>query len=494
MANIHPLVICGGNGTRLWPMSRTDSPKQFQRIGDGASATFFQAAVERHRGAGFEQPVIVSSVRQRNTVAAQLAAINCAADLIYEPMGRNTGPAVLAAALTLHARNPEALVLVVPADHVIEGDINTTILSMRGAAAAGHIITFGIKPRYAETGFGYIVDGGANPDFPGLHHVSRFVEKPPQRKARLLVESDVAYWASGISLFAAATIIQEYRRFDPDSFIAVQQALAHAAINARGTLLNPDHFRHAASKPTEQVVFEKTRRIALAPLDVQWSDVGSWSAMYGISKPNNDGNVLQGDVIAVETRNSMVRSDTRLVSVVGMSDVIIIDTPDALLVTRVGHCQNVKKVAEHLKAAKRHEAEAHNALSAEWGSLSTLVDRNALNLSTLALKPGAEIEIDPVRQRELTVIIGMIRIATPQGQIALSEGERALLDPKRISRLCNPTDEVVELLIMTHSGDVALSESITPVHAGAAPVPGGARAITPTRSLADDPVSHARPA
>jgi len=485
-------VICGGNGTRLWPMSRTDSPKQFQRVGDDGSPTFFQAAVARHRGEGFETPVIVSAVRHRNTVAAQLAAMACPARLIFEPMGRNTGPAVLAAALTLWADDPGALMLVVPADHVIEGDINTTILSMRDAAVAGHIITFGIKPRYAETGFGYIVDGGANPAFPGLHKVSRFVEKPPLRKARLLVESQHAYWASGISMFSAATLIEEYKTFDPDSFVAVQQALAHGASGARGLLLNPDHFRHAANQPTEQVVFEKTRRIALAPLDVAWSDVGSWSAMYGISKPNHDGNVLQGDVIAVETRNSMVRSDTRLVSVVGMSDVIIIDTPDALLVTRVGHCQNVKKVAEHLKAAKRQEAVAHNGSTDSWGSYKTLVDRNGLNLSTLICNAGASLDIDPVRQREVTVISGVLQIGTGDAQIVLSEGERALLDNRQVSRLSNRSDEPAELLVMTQSADMALADCISPVPAGIAPAP--LRPGSPARSLSDDPVPHARPA
>ncbi|WP_108483581.1 mannose-1-phosphate guanylyltransferase [Oceaniglobus ichthyenteri] len=492
MTNIHPLIICGGNGTRLWPMSRTQSPKQFQRIGDENSHTFFQSAVERHCGEGFEPPVIVSSVRHRNTVTSQLREIDSPAQFIYEPMGRNTGPAVLAAALHLYAQNPKALMLVIPADHVIEGDINTTILAMRDAAEAGYVVTFGIKPRYAETGFGYITDGGPIAGFDGLHSVHRFVEKPPLRKAKLLVESEIAYWASGISMFAAATIIEEYQKFDPDSFIAVQQALAHATSNARGTLLNPDHFRHAADLPTEQVVFEKTKKIALAPLHVDWSDVGSWSAMYGISKPNHDGNVLQGDVIAVETKNSMVRSDTRLVSVVGMSDVIIIDTPDALLVTKVGHCQNVKKVANHLKAAHRQEAEKHNGSTAEWGNYKTLVDKNGLNMSSVMFKAGAVLDIDPATLREITVVAGTLMISNGKTQTILTEGERALLDSKVISRLSNRTDEPVEMLIMTQSGDLGLIDSLAVVPAGAAPEP--QRPDAPARTLAHETVHNVRPA
>jgi mannose-1-phosphate guanylyltransferase/mannose-6-phosphate isomerase len=481
MTAIHPLVICGGNGTRLWPMSRTQSPKQFQRIGDENSLTFFQMAVERHSGEGFAQPVIVSSVGQRNTVAGQMAQIGRDAQYIYEPMGRNSGPAVLGAALTLYAQNPEALMLVVPADHVIQGDLNTTILAMRQAAEAGYIVTFGIKPRYAETGFGYITDGGPIEGIPGLHRVERFVEKPPVRKARLLVESAIAYWASGISMFAARTIIEEYQRFDPDSFVAVQQALATAQQDPRGLILNPDCFRHAANLPTEQVVFEKTRKIALAPLHVDWSDVGSWSAMYSISKPDPKGNVLQGDVIAVETSNTMVRSDTRLVSVVGLSDIIIIDTPDALLVTKVGHCQNVKKVAEHLKAAKRAEAEKHNGSQNEWGAFQQVIDKNGVNLSSLTLRPGAAIDIEAAPAREVVLVAGALQIENAHVQSTLVAGERALLDPASASRLINRGEAPVEMMVMTLANGPALAEAIVAVPAAEARV--SAKPVVAARGL-----------
>ena len=362
MASIYPLIICGGNGTRLWPVSRTQSPKQFQKVGEETSLTFFQSAVERHRGPGYERPCIVSAQRHAETVAAQLAEIDCQADILLEPVGRNTGPAVLAAALSLYARNPDALMVVIPADHVIDGNLTNTIMAMAAPASAGFIITFGIKPRYAETGFGYITDGGPVIEYPGLRHVERFIEKPPSRKARLLVESEIAYWASGLSMFAARTIIEEYQKFDATSAAFVRLAVENGKPGPHGFELDPLNFGAAAASPTEVTVFEKTGRIALAPLDVDWSDVGSWTAMYGISKSNAQGNVLQGDVIAVETTNSMVRSTSRLVTVVGMKDVIVIDTPDALLVTRVGHCQDVKKVAEYLKVGNRIEAEKHQPL------------------------------------------------------------------------------------------------------------------------------------
>ncbi|RVT85742.1 hypothetical protein DXV76_08315 [Rhodobacteraceae bacterium CCMM004] len=462
MPKIHPLIICGGNGTRLWPVSRTESPKQFQRIGDATSPTFFQSAIERHQGADFEIPVIVASERHARTVETQLAQIGSDAQIIHEPMGRNTGPAVLAAAMRLYQHDPEALMLVIPADHVIEGDLNSTIVAMKQAAQDGHIITFGIKPRYPETGFGYITDGGAVDGYPGLRKVERFVEKPPARKARFLVESDIAYWASGISMFSAATIIEEYKRFDMRSYVAVENAVLNAAPAPRGVVLSAEHFRQAAAEPTEQVVFEKTRRIALAPLDVMWNDVGSWSAMYGIQAPNAEGNVLQGDIVTVDTHNSLVRSEGRLVTLVGMSDVIVVDTPDALLVTKVGHCQNVKKVAEHLKAAQRVEVESHQKAEREWGHLRQVIDEDAFTLSTLTIKPGAVVSMEADELREAIVVTGSLSACEGPHMRALGPGGRMVLDGAKGGRLVNDADETAEVVLMSVQPAVP-ADNVVPV-------------------------------
>ena len=454
MTRVYPLIICGGNGTRLWPISRTQSPKQFQKVGEADSLTFFQAAVERHRGQGYEQPVIVSAIRHRDTIASQLAEMNVTADVIHEPMGRNTGPAVLAAAFSLIARDPDALMVVVPADHVIDGDLNSTIMAMRAPAAAGRIITFGIKPRYAETGFGYITDGGPSIDFPGLRMVDRFVEKPPTRKARLLVESHSAYWASGLSMFAASTIIEEYRKFDPATVAFVEQAVAQGHVADDGLELQPDLFGKATSGPTESIVFEKTTRIALAPLDVERSDVGSWTAMYGISKSDTQGNVLQGDVIAVETTNSMVRSTSRLVTVVGLKDVIVIDTPDALLVTRVGHCQSVKKVAEFLKGGNRIEAEKHAAgqpvaTTSAAKAAGSLFRSSAFDISTTRIAAGQSIELDLAGHREVLVAKGELVLSTSQSFLLLQEGQRADVETLTLAILYNASQTEAEVVLLT---------------------------------------------
>ncbi len=450
MTKIYPLIICGGNGTRLWPVSRTQSPKQFQKVGDESSLSFFQSAVERHRGPDYAAPVIVSAMRHRETVAEQLAAINCSAQVIHEPMGRNTGPAVLAAAIALHAKDPDALMVVVPADHVIQGDLTTTITAMTAAASAGRIITFGIKPRYAETGFGYITDGGPMIEFPGLRTVERFVEKPPSRKARLLVESDIAYWASGLSMFAARTIISEYQKFDAPTVAAVARAVANGRVVADGLELDAEHFAAAISGPTESIVFEKTEAISLAPLNVQWSDVGSWTAMYGISPPNVQGNVLQGDVIAVETTNSMIRSTSRLVTVVGMKDVIVIDTPDALLVTRVGHCQDVKKVAEHLKGGNRPEAERHVPITPKAaGTMTPLFQSDGLELVSARIAPGGTLELPAGVTRELMVGRGDVMVHADGAHLALQGGARLQLAADRAAVVINTGLTEAEVLLLT---------------------------------------------
>jgi mannose-1-phosphate guanylyltransferase / mannose-6-phosphate isomerase len=453
MTTIYPLIICGGNGTRLWPVSRTQSPKQFQKVGDENSLSFFQSAVERHRGPHYANPVIVSAMRHREMVKEQLSGINCQATIIHEPMGRNTGPAVLAAAITLYSRDVNAVMVVIPADHVIQGDLTTTIMAMAEPALAGRIVTFGIKPRYAETGFGYITDGGPVIEHPGLRKVERFVEKPPTRKARLLVESDIAYWASGLSMFAARTIIEEYQRFDPETVAHVTQAVANGVMAADGLELDAEHFGLAKSGPTESIVFEKTDRISLAPLNVDWSDVGSWTAMYGISKANPQGNVLQGDVIAVETTNSMVRSTSRLVTVVGMKDVIVIDTPDALLVTRVGHCQDVKKVAEHLKGGNRPEAERHvplpKAEGRSSGTTTALFQSEGFGLVSAHIAPGGSLNLAAGTAREVMVGRGDLMITSDMAPVSISEGARMTLDADRAVVVINMGLVEAEVLVLT---------------------------------------------
>lgn len=394
MNKIHPLILCGGMGSRLWPMSRQHQPKQFQPINGAGSLTYFQTTVQRHRGPLYEDPIVVTNLRHADLASQQLADIQSTGLVIAEPLGRNTGPAVLAAALALLPRDPAALILVLPADHIILGDLNTTIAAMRGAANAGRIVTFGITPGYAETGFGYIIDGGADTGHPGLRDVARFVEKPAFDLAQDLIAAGTAYWASGISLFRADVICAEFQHFDPATFAAVSHALRLSKPRSNGMLLDKTSFAQATDVPTERAVFERSAAISMAPIAVKWDDVGAWAAVYDVNLKTAEGNVTSGDVMAVDTTNSLIRSDGRLVVVVGMQDVIVVDTKDALLVTDRAHAQQVKQVVETLKADGRAEVVSHLYHTRPWGGTEALLQDAGYKLEMLTLRPGSTMQIN----------------------------------------------------------------------------------------------------
>ncbi len=394
MNAIYPLILCGGMGSRLWPMSRIDQPKQFQPVNGQGSLTYFQTTVQRHRGELFQNPIIVTNCAQSDLVRQQLLEIQADGMIIGEPVGRNTGPAVLAAAIAVLQHDPEAILLVLPSDHMITGDINRCIGRMQAAAADGKIITFGITPAYAEVGYGYIMDGGKVDTYDGLHSVARFIEKPPLDIAQRLIDSGNAYWASGISMFRADVICAEFLRLDPRTYAAVADAVAGAGVTPRGLTLNETAFRDARDEPTERSVFENSDAIALAPLDVKWDDVGAWASVYDVNTKSDDGNVTNGDVMALDTTNSLIRSDGRLVVVIGMNDVIVVDTKDALLVTDRKHAQQVKLVVEKLKSAGRAEVVSHPFRSHAWGRIEAIASYPDYRLEMLTLLPGSTMQIN----------------------------------------------------------------------------------------------------
>ncbi len=289
-------------------MSRVDQPKQFQPTAGTGSASFFQATLLRHRGPGFETPIVVTNFRHGPIVNRQMRELQMAGTVIAEPVGRNTGPAVLAAALTVLREDPDALLLVLPSDHVVKGEINGIVRAMAQPADEGRIVAFGIPPRYPETGYGYITDGGASLAHDGLHEVRQFIEKPPLEQARTLVTSGnpIGRPASACSapMFWSRNTGGSTRR--PRFWWKRRSPARHArAATARAThiLLDEPTFKLARNEPTERAVFEVSDRIALAPLrGIEWDDVGAWSAVHRISERNEAENLLSGDVIAIDTR------------------------------------------------------------------------------------------------------------------------------------------------------------------------------------------------
>ncbi len=392
---IYPLVLCGGMGARLWPMSRIEQPKQFQPVRGKGSLSYFQTTVQRHRGDDFHAPIVVTSAAQTVLVHRQLQDLQIRSTVIAEPMGRNTGPAVLAAALTIAKTDPEALLLVLPSDHIITGNLNATILAMREAADDGRIVLFGIPPTYPETGYGYIVDGGGYGFIPGLHRVDRFIEKPPSEVAKSLIAGGHAYWASGISLFRADVIIEEFLRFDPQTFYSVSEAVSSGTLIDDSLHLEARAFAKATSEPTERLVFERSPTTALAPaLNIEWDDVGAWNAVQKISAKADDGNVKTGDVYAMDTKDSLIQSDGRLVAVIGLRDMIVIDTPDALLVTNRENAQNVKQMVDQLKKHSRREVQSHVIRETSWGRVEPLSTAHGYDMQMIVVAPGATVRVN----------------------------------------------------------------------------------------------------
>lgn len=394
MKSIYPLILCGGTGSRLWPMSRIDQPKQFQPTNGKGSLTYFQTTVQRHRGDLFHEPIVVTNAAHLDLVARQLDEIQVSARIIAEPLGRNTGPAVLAAALTILQDDLDAVLLVLPSDHIIVGDLDRTVGAMEVAVASGRIVTFGITPVYAEPGYGYIIDGGAVDGHPGLHAVARFIEKPPLDVAQRLLDDGTAYWASGISLFRADVMNSEFLRLDPRTQAAVSRAVELGEMTSRGLTLDTESFREARAEPTERVIFENSPAISLAPIDVKWDDVGAWASVYDVSTKCDEGNVTNGDVMTLDTTNSLIRSDGRLVVVIGMDDLIVVDTKDALLVTDRKHAQQVKMVVEKLKSGNRSEVVSHSRHKYIWGEIEALATEPGYRLDMILLHPGATMALN----------------------------------------------------------------------------------------------------
>lgn len=466
MDDIRPIILCGGTGTRLWPMSRTQSPKQFQPVAGPGSPTFFQATIQRHRCKGFGKPVVVTAVQNYRTILQQLKEIQCEATVICEPMARNTGPAVLAAAMMLAQETPDALMLILPSDHVIVGNLNTPIFEMRSAASDGRLVAFGIKPNYPETGYGYISDGGSFDSYPGLHRVAQFVEKPPLAQAAALVSSGLAYWASGISLYSAETIIKEFKRFDAPSHRAVANAIQKGEWTGECLILDPDSFRKATNEPTERVIFEKAESVAMAPLDVEWSDVGCWTSMHAIGHANEDGNVLSGDVISINSKNTYVRSEDRLVAVVGLSDVIVVDTPDAVLVAARGKCQDVKAVVETLKEETRREAVRHLTREHEWGQSQHVMSSSDHDMSLLRINPGAAISVDPLPGRQIIAGRAGLVIFDGLSRRVLGKGERVMLDVLDQTKLTNTSTDRIDVILVTLTSSMSSSTHLQSVSNG----------------------------
>lgn len=437
---ISPVLLCGGSGTRLWPLSRKGYPKQFtQLIGE---RSLFAASAARFRGEGFSAPVVVTAADFRFVVTEQLLAegIDPAAVLI-EPEARNTAPAVLAAAMHLAASDPDALMLVAPSDHAITdaAAFRATVQSGVEAARAGRIVTFGIAPTRAETGYGWLeLDGPAE----GVVPLRRFVEKPDAARAEAMLAAGNFLWNAGIFLFAAKTIIAAYEAYAPAMVPAVRASVEGARADLGFLRLDPATWAGAEAISVDYAVMERAKNLSVVPFSGGWNDLGGWDAVATEMGSDAQGNSLSGDVIAIGCSDTLLRSESDGVELVGigLDNIIAVAMKDAVLVADKSRAQDVKKAVEALKAKGAKQAEAFATDHRPWGWYETLALAERFQVKRIVVKPGATLSLQSHmhRSEHWIVVSGTARVTIGEQVLLVSENQSVYVPLGAKHRMENP--------------------------------------------------------
>jgi len=444
-----PVILSGGSGTRLWPLSRKNLPKQFLAL--SGSSTLFQQTVERTRTlTDVGAPIVVCSEDHRFLVAEQLRALGIdGASILLEPVPRNTAPAIAMAAWQAQASNADAILLVLPADHLI-GDTSSFAEAVGKAmplAEQGWLVTFGIRPAAPETGFGYIKQAEAIGH--GAFRVGRFVEKPDAATAGKYVRSGDYAWNSGMFLFKASRYLEELKQFAPTIHSASETAFKAAKADLDFVRIDKDAFAASPEKSIDYAVMENTARAAVLPVSCEWSDIGSWDALWATSIRDSDGNRLEGDVIAIDSHNCFVRgTDRRLVAALGLEDVVIVDTPDAMLVASRSHVQDVKQLVDKIKADGRQEHLFHRKVYRPWGSYDSIDVGDRFQVKRISVKPGAALSLQKHRHRaeHWVIVSGTAEVTRNEEVFLLGENESTFLPLGAVHRLRNPGEAPLELI------------------------------------------------
>ena len=457
-AQIIPVIMCGGAGTRLWPVSRESMPKQFvPLVGQG---TMFQQVLERISDPDlFTRAIIITSADFRFVVAEQLRERGIEADIVLEPMRRDSGPAVAVAAVLAAARDRDALVLVLAADHVVRKPdaFREACRRAAGAAAEGRIVTFGIEPTYPATSYGYIRPGeqlnGAS-----VRAVAAFVEKPDAATAVTYV-ADRYLWNSGNFLFHAATMLGEIERFEPEMAEAAKAAVSGLTHDLDFLRLAAEPFARAPKKSIDYAVMERTKLAAVVPADLGWSDVGSWSAVWDVLDHDDSGNATDGPVVMLDSRNSLVRSEESvLTTVVGLDDVIVVATADAVLVASRAKAEQVKELVELLRAQNQRAAVEHRRIYRPWGYYQDVDIAARYRVKRIAVKPGSKLSLQKHfhRSEHWVVVKGTAEVTVGNDVRSVHENESIYIPIGSIHRLANPGKiplELIEVQVGSYVGE-----------------------------------------
>jgi len=447
-----PVILSGGSGTRLWPLSRAKKPKQFLPLINDKS--MLQNTLLRLKGlTDLQPPVVICNDDHRFMVAEQLRELSLQqADIVLEPVGRNTAPAIAVAALQAMAGGDDPLLLVLAADHAIK-DIpafHQAIEQAIPAAMQGKLVTFGIVPSHAHTGYGYIRRHQQSADGlpPNVAAVAQFCEKPDQATAQQFVDSGDYFWNSGMFLFKASHLLAELKQYAAEIVASAEQALALAKKDLDFIRLDSAAFSACPSDSIDYAVMEKSANAAMVALDAGWSDVGSWDALWQVMAKDEHGNASRGDVMLQHCKNSYVNAEERLVTVIGLEDVVVVETKDAVLVASKAHLQGVKDVVAKLQSYGRSEVELHREVFRPWGKYDSVDNGKRYQVKHITVKPGAKLSVQMHHHRaeHWVVVSGSAMVRNGDNEFLVTENESTFIPVGVVHSLENPGKIPLELI------------------------------------------------
>ena len=444
-----PVVLAGGSGSRLWPLSRQHFPKQFLALDGQGCGTMFQRTLLRLSGLEHSLPLVVSNEQHRFVVAEQLRQLGTHSQrIVLEPLGRNTAPAIALAALEAARMGDDPTLLVLAADHFIQDEaaFRTAVEQALVLAQAGRLVTFGITPTHPETGFGYIQCGAELPE--GGSSIAAFKEKPSLDVAREYLASGSFLWNSGMFMFRASSFLKELERLRPDILLACRNALAAAQEDHYFLHVSAELFAQCPEESVDYAVMEHTALGAVVALDAGWNDLGSWAAIWDIAPQDAQGNALQGDVLAVNAKDCLVQSHHRLVALAGVEDLVVVETKDSVLVTRKDQCQQVKDIVKQLQAKAREELVAPPLVNRPWGYYESLDQGERYQVKRIRVEPGESLslQLHYHRAEHWIVVSGTAKVVCGDKEIILSENQSTYIPLGVRHALSNPGKVPLELI------------------------------------------------
>ncbi|MCN4144540.1 MAG: mannose-1-phosphate guanylyltransferase/mannose-6-phosphate isomerase [Thiohalomonas sp.] len=453
---IIPVILSGGTGSRLWPMSRELNPKQFLPL--CSDQTMLQETMTRLEGIEeLGAPVVVCNEEHRFLVAQQMRDIAVDVDkIILEPVGRNTAPAICAAAEYIQGKNAadknagDDVLLILAADHVIQNKdvFHRVVESGYRVAQQGQLVTFGVVPHKAETGYGYIKRAEFFEQDENAYRVAQFVEKPDLKTAQKYYDSGEYYWNSGMFIFQASSILQELEALSVDIYESVKTAVSKGAKDLDFCHLEVDAFTASPSDSIDYAVMEKTGKAVVLPLDADWSDVGAWSALWEMKTRDEDGNVIQGDVLKYDLTNSYIHAEERMIAVIGMDNCVVVETADAVLVADKSRSQDVKEIVNQLKNTHREEILSHQRVYRPWGSYETLEETERFKVKRIIVNPGAKLSLQMHHHRaeHWVVVKGTAKVTCGEKVFVMTEDQSNYIPLGTQHRLENPGVTPLEII------------------------------------------------